>query len=336
MVVLVDVSSLMGPLDRLAKARTAAKEVIQSMNNAVSFVQAIGFGPLGDVSTAGDGLLMRCNDTGTATVRAFIDTLVVTAQIGVANITGAFQLAMSILDRSREVNRSALCRTAIIVLSPTEDTELEQVVTDGLAAWEHGEGTAPRLFMFTYGDKRSTAEQHKAVSCAHGGVWAPLPDSVKDHTYIATNISAFFAAGIMEDAAIWSQPYLDASGLGVVITATKACRWKLTVPPKLLAVVATDFAISSRPEFTPEKVANLTTLTRCLAFQLNQYDIEQLRGDERCEPSFNTVFVAVSVVIAAAVIIITSLILFISTRIGGGSKVGGGVAMDPANEHAHR
>ena len=265
----IDVSGSMNNFDRIGLAREAAISVVNTLTNS-DFVGIVLF------SDSAEQLLIPGQQTGTLLSATNDNILTLTERIrgisagGSTNFEAAFWTAFSILDMTSE--NSANCHSAILFLTdgdPTAGNIQSQngltTLVSGLNEASNGVGIKATIFTFTLGGSSSQAIP-LAIACGNRGVFSHVDDGgnlrqemSRYYEYYAT----LRQAG--DEEVVWVEPYIDASGAGLLVTASKAVYDTTTDPPRLIGVVAVDTLVSSLEEAGAQVGANFGEVVRRLA-----------------------------------------------------------------------
>ncbi|XP_071810351.1 voltage-dependent calcium channel subunit alpha-2/delta-3-like [Asterias amurensis] len=179
---------------------------------------------------------------------------------GHTNFEQAFRLAFNILDRSTSIGRTTGCSKAILFLtdgSPTrgesDPTRLAQIVGD-LNTRQDGSKIAS-IFTYSISDIAET-EISKHIACSANGIWSQVEtDSAAS---LQEQISQYFEFYSTlhkgPSSVIWTEPYLDAFGADMVVTAAKAVYDNSnTSHSKLVAVVSIDISYEHIQQLDSDK-----------------------------------------------------------------------------------
>lgn len=100
------------------------------------------------------------------------------------------------------------------------------------------------IFTYTFGSN-SGAALARGIACETSGVYTPINsrDGLRDQLSLYYD---YFALLRQTDNAkvAWVEPYVDAVGAGLLVTASKAIYDEQVMPPKLVGVVGVDISLS--------------------------------------------------------------------------------------------
>jgi len=123
------------------------------------------------------------------------------------------------------------------------------------------------------------------------------------------NITQYFAAGMMESNIVYtSVSEYDRMMPGTMI-ASRPCRWLISSPPKMLAVVGVAVPYRHVKESLSEEELRAleTDFGTCREFELAAYGVEELRGDDRCESAVDVFLITFSIIVGFLVVVVTSV-----------------------------
>ena len=247
-ILVLDVSGSMGNNDRMELTKEAALTVIQTLTNS-DFVAVIIF------SNTAQQLQIPGQQAGTLVAAsaenvAQLSPLVMSINpYGGTNFEAAFRKAFEVLGATGEY--SANCHTAILFLTDGTPTSGSIQSESGLNSLVQGLNTNPdgslktTVFTYTLGSGASTAIP-LAIACGNRGVYAHVDDGGNlrgqmSHYY--DYYATLRRAG--DEGVVWVEPYLDASGAGMLVTASKAV---YDTHSRLVGVVAVDILVSDLEE----------------------------------------------------------------------------------------
>lgn len=97
-----------------------------------------------------------------------------------------------------------------------------------------------RIFTFTLGSSVN-ANIPKSVACQNKGIYKQIPDGGDLRTRM-TEYYQYFAAGVVRRDVVFSEPFPECCGLGIITTASIACYTPDSVP-KLIGVVSSSIPV---------------------------------------------------------------------------------------------
>ena len=151
---------------------------------------------------------------------------------------------------------SSRCSRAVLFLTDGEDgTQNDNLAADINAlnvASSGGDGSgegdaANKAIVFTYSLGSGAARDiPKQIACDSNGIWSPVTDNGNIRGQMSHFYDFFSSQRSSGDSRVaWVEPYLDASGAGMMTTASKAMYDKSVSPPKLIGVVGVDILMTS-------------------------------------------------------------------------------------------
>ena len=327
-VVVLDMSFRMCQLESNSLSREAVRALIRMLGSGVNYLNVIMFNETSTYllpsaqsrlvngkptllemsATTGEMLRMDLLDARPQCKKEFSDYKVTNSPM----FLQAIAEAEAMLTYSREVSTkkapsSAFCRRAIVVLSSHSAPEVNITLNQNSGSGSESD-SGVNVFAFTYGGDETVQMHHKQLTCNNSGLHSIMRENATSHVNEIFKITQFFGAGMLESHSIWTMPLVEDFMLRNTYVVARSCRWLVSSPPKLLAVVGVAVPIhhvtgalteEEREELMDER-------TNCPAFELEEYGIEELRGDDRCESAIDLVLVLVSIIIGFFVIVLTS------------------------------
>ena len=249
LVLVIDTSGSMDKNSRLPTAIEAAKSILDALTIADS-VAVVAFG-----STA----RRLCTDGGSscgpvqatkkniASLTSLVDGL---SASGSTNFEDAFAKAFGVLTSASEFTSN--CHRVILFLadgSPTSGDSSTSGILSGIESGQQqlsGGGNNPAyIFTYSFGsDGSSSDELMKSIACNNMGIWAPVSDTsssaLRSQMGGYYELFATLRAESDTETVTWVEPYEDASGAGMMTTASLAIYDHTVAPPKLVGVVGVD------------------------------------------------------------------------------------------------
>jgi serine/threonine protein kinase len=142
-----------------------------------------------------------------------------------------------------------------------------------------------RIFTYALGDdaERVTLKQ---IACENKGIFTPIDDSADgelspQHYELRTimgNYYLYFASAVTDAGPVWSEPFVDCCGMGLITTVAHAFYHDVDGIQTFLGVVASTVPLS----VLADPGALLESGHSCYTVSLTEYDLELLRGEHRC------------------------------------------------------
>jgi len=218
--------------------------------------------------------------------------------------------AENILSYSREISikkepHSSFCRRAIVVLSANSAPEVKISMAETSDLGNSSENGVS-LFAFTYGSDETVIQYQKELTCNNSGLHSLMYDNDTSHVNEIFKITQYFAAGMLESQSVWTLSGEDMLPNTTIVS--RSCRWLISTPPKLLSVVAVAVPTARVKEsLSPEEIEELLEVSTCSTFELNEYGVEELRGQDRCNSSVDLTLILLSIIVGFFVIALTSV-----------------------------
>ena len=263
-------------------------QAAQSIISTLSIADWIGITTFnGEVVNYCDTLL-RANSTNKDQINQFLSNLTIGAEQ--TNYELAFTAAFNMIGATFDNENGITCNTIILFISDSNPTNGEQDPAALLSLVQELDNYNTLMFLFGLGTEMSP-DILQLFACNFNGVYhqvanpADLSVSLKDYFN-------FISAGLTRTTPIWTEPYIDALGLGLITTLAFPIYDKTVNPPFLIAVMAADLLLSDFKRFGDNFDAILSELIqrseRCTLNLLSECQMESLRGDFKCNSTNNT------------------------------------------------
>ena len=278
-ILVLDVSGSMGNNDRMELTKEAALTVINTLTNS-DFVAVIIFSNTAQqlrIPGQQAGTLVAASTENIAQLSPLIMSI---DPYGGTNFEAAFRKAFEVLGATGEY--SANCHTAILFLTDGTPTSGSIQSESGLNSLVQGLNTNPdgslktTMFTYTLGSGASTTIP-LAIACGNRGIYAHVDDGgnlrgqmSQYYDYYAT----LRRAG--DEGVVWVEPYIDASGAGMLVTASKAVYDSQSSPSRLIGVVAVDILVSDLEEAGEQAGIDYEGVVRHLALRNTCPNIETI------------------------------------------------------------
>ena len=226
-VLVVDTSGSMGENNRLGLTKDALKALIDSLA-PTDRLGLVEFDASAQIFTPGTSSgFLEMTSAGKEQASAAIDGL---RASGSTNFRAGLQTALEYFKRARDGGTSTYCESVIVFITDGRDTAIEdgqitkREMIEEVRGYYDALGTdypQPNLFTLSMGDDADNA-MPAMFACAFDGVWASVSDGQDPLSQLAS-FFAFFALSLTnEDRVVWADLYEDASGAGLVTTASQA------------------------------------------------------------------------------------------------------------------
>lgn len=313
-----------GPLDAVfvidkskfqsSEALEAAKEIMKTISslisNGIDYYRVVSFDEENVTTDSGADILSLAEEGSIMSAVSALEVTSTEADESKAseNYAEAIKTAVSILEGSKKVNVTSGCRQTIVILSSVSDLIKAK---EHLASYE--KDAAPKIFVYTLSGSKKVKAEHKKLTCEYNGLWNDMSDVRDTYEYVTAGLSfaELFSSAILSSHIIWS--VTNDTTLGEVYTASRACRWVSTVPPKLVAVAGIEFKKSGNEDIFTENFFLNVTLdnNECPPFELTKFEVENLRK-ERCNNGADVAMIAVTVPISIILVALTIFGLVLS------------------------
>uniref|UniRef100_A0A6B2L1C9 VWFA domain-containing protein n=1 Tax=Arcella intermedia TaxID=1963864 RepID=A0A6B2L1C9_9EUKA len=237
-VLILDTSGSMSNFNRISLAKAAATKVLNTLtiNDYIGVVQ---FSNGASIISSPSGLLLPATLSNLLSVQAAVDNIAIG---GETNYEKAFQMAFQMIRNSKTQEKSTGCETLILFLTDgvanlgaVDDALLGEIAT--LNA-----GVDAKIFTYSLGAQAAVLLP-KAIACANNGVWAQINDGGDLSSQMGNYYNYLASSIINRTRAVWTEPYVDASGAGLVVTVAKAFYDETASPPLFLGVVGIDVKV---------------------------------------------------------------------------------------------
>ena len=263
-ILVLDVSSSMILYDRLARLKTAAKRVLQTLTlfdhvGVVYFANEANYLKVGSERT-----LFLASRDNVDKMNAKIDNLDFGAY---SNFESAFQKTFDLLNDSISLGDTTKCHSIILFMTdgnPTVGERNHLKLREKIRDLNREENDTKKAIVFTFslGHARN-ADLLKSIACDSGGIFTTLSSQGDIHQALG-QYYYYLQSLVVEDQVepIWVEPYIDAFGLGNITTLSLALYDKTLQPYRLIGVVGADLLLDDLKAFDPN---NYTKIVENLA-----------------------------------------------------------------------
>ncbi len=245
-IIILDVSASMLNDGRLGLAQEAVTTVIETLTN-VDFATIVLF------SESAEQLLIADQTAGTLLQASYANITKLSEKVstisgnptGGTNFEAAFTKAFDILDENSNGPNFTNCSTALLFLTdgfPNKGSTSQDHLI-GMVRLRNSKHDAT-IFTYTFGSNSGGALA-RGIACETNGVYTQINEreSLRDQLSLYYDYFALLRQTDNVKVA-WVEPYLDAVGAGLLVSASKAIYDELAMPPKLVGVVGVDILVS--------------------------------------------------------------------------------------------
>eukprot|EP00730_Choanoeca_flexa_P016356 TRINITY_DN7704_c0_g1_i1.p1 TRINITY_DN7704_c0_g1~~TRINITY_DN7704_c0_g1_i1.p1 ORF type:complete len:661 (+),score=122.10 TRINITY_DN7704_c0_g1_i1:35-2017(+) len=265
-VLVIDKSASMSAASRMELTKQAVATVLDTLTLS-DHVAVITFDAFVNQVCGGS---VRCGSLSPATSAVINELKAKVNAISpsqTTNFEGAINKAYDILTDSVELTSN--CHTAILFLTDgdptagvTNQAQLEDILDRRQTTFRNRRNREAVWFTYSLG-RLASEDIPKSFACRTNGIWSPIVDadanglrSQMGHYY--DYFSSLRADG--DTHITWVEPYLDASGAGLMTTASRALYDRTVTPPKLIGVVGVDLLMEDIERVEPDFALQLQVL----------------------------------------------------------------------------
>lgn len=236
-VLILDVSGSMADNDRISLMKDAAKTVLASLT-INDYVNVVTFSTAASTFRCASDTMLPA-DAGTI---AYLQTEIQALRAsGSTDFYKAFQLAFDVIDRTKRAGAGSGCASNRVILFLTDGEPSNSEDHMALIA-ERNRDAGVAIFTYALG---SNAKTQRDIACRNKGAYTFIEDGGNLRTKMQSYYQVFGATAAAN--IFWTAPYLDASGLGMMVTAalpTYDSSSQQGEFPSLIGVVGHDILLS--------------------------------------------------------------------------------------------
>ena len=245
-IIILDVSASMLNNNRLDIAKDAAKVVIETLTN-VDYAGIVVFSDSGRqllVANQRENSLLRTTYANIELLSGAVSNITGDPE-GATNFEAAFLTAFDILDANIS---SSNCHTAILFLTDGFPNK-GQTSQNDIVSLIQERNTHHNAIMFTYTlGSYSGASYTRAIACETGGIYTQINSNKELRKQLSLYYDYFTSLRHSTATQVaWVEPYEDAVGAGLLVTASKAVYENTSemALPRLIGVVGVDVSVSN-------------------------------------------------------------------------------------------
>ncbi|KAL0234625.1 hypothetical protein PCE1_001661 [Barthelona sp. PCE] len=218
-ILVLDVSGSMVTNNRIGLMKTAAKTTINGLTY-LDRVSVIKFSTIGQKLGVLPDVMVQAHEDNREIINSAIDSL---SPGGVTNFNSAFQAAFDVLDNSFAADNYTDCSTLLLFLTDgaasdayLNHVDLIQSRVDSLPASRRARFS---IHTMALSDSASVALP-KQIACGFNGIFTPISEHSDDLVYAMSTYYEFLALGMEATTPVWSEKYVDVSGLGELVAVS--------------------------------------------------------------------------------------------------------------------
>ena len=274
---ILDISNSMNDDGKIYMMKQTATTIIDTL----SITDWVGITAFNSEASNYNDFLVRATSDNKAFIKNYINNL---TPISETNFEAAFNKAFSMITNSYQAEYGNLCKTIIMFMTDGYPTVGEQNSTKILSLVKSLDLYNSTIFTYALGSEASP-EIPSLLACNFHGIFDSV-ESSSDLLDAMQNYYIYVANGLNRTSAIWTEPYIDASGLGNVTTSGYPIYDRSTTPPYLIGVVGIDILMSDIQKFGDNSQIILNELVarsqKCSSDLLSECQLESLRGQYAC------------------------------------------------------
>jgi uncharacterized protein YegL len=283
-IILLDTSGSMSHFNRFTLAKAATNAVLDTL----TYLDWFTIVTFSIDSSAMGTTLMQGSVANIVTAKAYINSMSIG---GNTNFEAGFKKTFDIFKESDNQEFTSGCTNSrmVLFLSDGEITRGKpaEEIPDYVTQLNSELNKKVRVMSFSLG-RDSDRTVPKQISCATDGVWTFIDDGGD----LISQMSSYFniiSLGTERNGVVWTEPYVDAFGLGLMVTAARTVYITTTSGRLIVGVVGIDVTLKEFEKFGDRDsiLAQLAITGRiCSPIEINECQLENLRGTEgTCNPT---------------------------------------------------
>ncbi len=262
----------------LSFAKKAAKDIVETL----TINDWVGLITFNNKATAHTPNLIRASIKNKEFLNMTIDKLDTSPG---TNYHEAFTTVYQLINSTRKDEKGPIsCQTIILFLTDdlqSEDNDVNDLV-NLLESLEKEYQVNATLISYSFGT-RSNPYSLLPLTCLRNG----FVEAVANQEQLSdkmTNYFNFLTYGITRRDVVWTEPYMDNSGLGLMITAALPFYDVKIYPPKFIGVTAIDIMFNEFSKYDTDNLLDILVerSSICTKFSLSPCQLQELRGDLSC------------------------------------------------------
>jgi len=271
LILVIDISKSMDLNNRFINAKNAASKIINSLTSN-DWINVVIFS---DAAVSLFPTLNRATPEIRANATSYIENLYPTGQ---TNYEAAIRTTFNVLSNTKADESGSACQSIIMFLTDGEPT-LGETDSDNLVKIIQNLDKFNTIwFGYAFGFNSEPSTLIK-ITCARNGITELIPDGEKiDDAMMSYHI--LFSSGLQRDKTVWTEPYEDAFGLGMMVTAAFPLYDRSREIPFLIGVYGVDVVISEFLKYQGSDQVIKSFLgqsQKCSNFLLNNCQMESMR-----------------------------------------------------------
>lgn len=271
LILVIDTSGSMTKNSRLEIAQEAAKLLVGTLN----INDWYGLVTFSSDSKKHSSTLQRATNKNIEHWKEIIDNL---SANGETNFEAAFRSAFEMLRNTKEDEFGNACESVLIFLTDGRATRgktgksLLNLINDLNKYYQ------ATIFSYALGTG-ATVSILKELACATNGMF----ERVYEESNLIRSMNSYYfmlAQGLEKNTTKWTEPYLDANGMGLVTTTSHPVYDYTVNPPFLLGVVGIDLVMDDMYKYSnnEEILKELVTRSKsCSKFTLDECQLNSIR-----------------------------------------------------------
>eukprot|EP00055_Hartaetosiga_balthica_P000070 m.135582 g.135582 ORF g.135582 m.135582 type:complete len:568 (-) comp10085_c0_seq1:193-1896(-) len=234
------------------------------------------------------GGTIPCNQLSQATeenIIALQHLLDMESPSGNTNFQAGLDIAFTIFGSTSESTSD--CHKAILFLTDGHvnvgyaGNDLLTYVDGKQEALKNAKGRSAIIFTFSF-SSGADKTLPKALACGNNGTWSHVEYNINLREQMGNYYNYFSSLRSTSNTnVVWVEPYEDASGSGILTTASKAIYDEHVSPPRLIGVVAVDILASDLQATATDYASLLSALVQrsanCPSLELNLCQLSAIR-----------------------------------------------------------
>lgn len=261
--------------------------LVESMINSLTLNDFFGIVTHSDNHKKINDTLIRASSKQKSQIKKVLQDVPINAQ---GNLIEAFENLYSMFDNSKAGDEMGVLPKQNIILLildtvPKRQNSTTKDIVNLIKNLESQYSLGATIITYVIGTDESVVHSVKEISCSRNG----FTDLIKSSDGINEKLLNYYfilSSGLVRNEVVWTEPYVDASGLGNMTSAVLPFyEKKNSNPAKLLGVIGVDVLLETILEYTSLEDLNKRILEGKNAPASSLLDfcqLQSLRGDYKC------------------------------------------------------